>query len=273
MSFLDDLPPPFVPNLPIPPSANPYLFFHTSAPISTLTESDRVKTINPDYFYEQHKQYLSRDQSDFFFALLRDDLDRARQLVNQGTSPDFLITNINSIFYTFYGYDYMTPLSYASSIPNGVKEHIVDFLLDIGADPDLIHEDKNMPTPLTNAIYKNNISIVNKLLDNSADVNIPAVPNLYPIALACQLGNLELVQTLYEMGAGLDVYTDAGDSLYDMAINENNQGYVVLEIVKKLVEWGCPLVSKSENGNTLLKAIDAGFYDVEDYLADQGMVA
>ncbi|KAM0241440.1 hypothetical protein ACHAP5_007637 [Fusarium lateritium] len=129
----------------------------------------------------------------------------------------------------------LTPLHYASGTGN---THLARLLLDRGADP----RSKGAAgyTPLFNAITGNHIAMVQLLLDRGAsqgaDVNAARDELSETLCEACELGSLELVQSLVNRGANVNCRVSQGDvptSLYS-AIKGGR-----LEIVTFLLDEGC----------------------------------
>ncbi|ORX78967.1 ankyrin, partial [Anaeromyces robustus] len=69
-------------------------------------------------------------------------------------------------------------------------------------------------------------------IDYGIDVNRPNSIGIYPIALACESGNIEQVRLLLNHGANPNVQSDGSTPLIQSCINNNS------EVVKLLIEHG-----------------------------------
>ncbi|MEH1852016.1 MAG: ankyrin repeat domain-containing protein [Nostoc sp.] len=78
----------------------------------------------------------------------------------------------------------------------------VQMLIDTGAD---LNHVSALGTPLTEAIYEENIEIVRILLESGADRSIPEYGEVLPLlTIAAGKGNLEIVQLLVKAGADVN---------------------------------------------------------------------
>lgn len=78
----------------------------------------------------------------------------------------------------------------------------VQMLIDAGADLNYV---SGLGTPLTQAIYEENLEIVRILLESGADTSVPEYGEVFPpLTIAAGKGNLEIVQLLVEAGADIN---------------------------------------------------------------------
>lgn len=157
-------------------------------------------------------------------ALKNGDTQTIASLLKKGVNPNDI-----GRFYDKRGAQ-LTALRYA--IENGPSE-MVSCLLEAGANPNLMEFGN---TPLSLAIEKRNISLINELIKYEADVNNPSYTLLiesdtpiYPLNMALLSGNINVINTLLNAGA----IPDPESSPLYSAIYKGQ-----LEIAKTLMEHG-----------------------------------
>ena len=113
--------------------------------------------------------------------------------------------------------------------------------------PDTIHtRNENGFTPLIIAGYRNQIKVVEFLLQHGADINANSQEG--PVILgACYHGNLELTQLLVAHKANLNVQNETGTTPLIFAVIANN-----VELVKFLLKNGANKELKEKSGRTAL---------------------
>lgn len=103
----------------------------------------------------------------------------------------------------------ISPLAYACQFNH---EHIVDLLLDRGADPNHVTAGKyggSWPAVVA-ASATGNLSVVRKLLDHGADPNLACMyPRMPALAWAYLLEHEKMIDLLQERGATLDILDGA----------------------------------------------------------------
>ena len=135
----------------------------------------------------------SIDAEPFFQAIEENDIDTARNYLDEGTDPNVEDDNGN------------TALLYASTLG---ATSIVNFLLEKGADPN--RYSVNGFVPLHFAVFNNYIDTVHLLLKYGANPD-PCNPNGYtPLYDASDQGHIEITRTLIEHRA--DVSARGGDN-------------------------------------------------------------
>ncbi len=110
------------------------------------------------------------------------------------------------------------------------QSEIVQFLIDAGADIELLSENK---TPLMHAIKVNNQYIIDILIKKGADINALNRQNKTPLFFCAKYGNVEIARVLVEKGAKLDIKDGKGRTAVEYAIkNDNKQVAVFLQNYK-----------------------------------------
>jgi ankyrin repeat protein len=133
-------------------------------------------------------------------AAKRNRVNAIRYLVQQGANID---DNDNE-------YE-MTPLFYAVYAQ---YYPAASALLELGADPNKL---VNRSSCLHQAAIRNDVKIVELLLDSGADVNLLNFFNETALHLACREGNLAIVKLLVEHEADLDIINKRGKRPVDIA--------------------------------------------------------
>jgi ankyrin repeat protein len=87
---------------------------------------------------------------------------------------------------------------------------IVEWMLEKGADPDLVEEGGN--TLLIHAAAENDVRLVRSLLDNCADIEKANRHFETPLGFACAYDAVDAVRLLCERGANVNGTEGTGDS-------------------------------------------------------------
>jgi len=107
---------------------------------------------------------------------------------------------------------------------------IIKRLLEVGADVNISTDGGN--TPLQEASLQGNLDVVKILLENGADVNFKNKWNETALmAGSFKMGNPEVAQVLIDAGADTTTRDVDGSSALDLAIKSENDG--VVEVLKR----------------------------------------
>jgi len=91
------------------------------------------------------------------------------------------------------------------------------------------HRSNDGTTPLLLSVLLDDFELFKTLIELGADTNIGDENNNLPIHVACQFGNLKIVDVLLNNGTNLFKKTDHGNLPLALAVNENH-----VDIIKKL---------------------------------------
>ncbi|PFX22559.1 putative ankyrin repeat protein [Stylophora pistillata] len=190
-------------------------------------------------------------------AVMADDYDEVRNLLERGANPNFVTSNLTD----------GTATPFHSSVRRN-KVNIVRCMLEYGADVNLVDEDGD--SPLFSAVYKStDPEIRNCLLENGANAN--HVNNAGNTALLHMLEgyvleglefDLEAVFLLLDMCSNLEQHSSSGRSLihfvsaihlFDERCNSPN--HRCLQFLAKLIDRGVSVDKKDTTGATVLHAL------------------
>lgn len=154
------------------------------------------------------------------------------------------------------------PIAYA--IEQGSEDN-VRILFKAKADPDVI-DDKFGFTPLITAIVSKNPRMVEIILGQNADPNLPSKDGLTPLLISIYEGAPELVKQLIAAGADVNLVSNKSTPL-TIAIEENQE-----KIFNILIEETTTELNKSDNkGDTpLIIAIREGRKEMVSQLITKG---
>ncbi|PNF14881.1 hypothetical protein B7P43_G05129 [Cryptotermes secundus] len=159
-----------------------------------------------------------------------------------------------------------TPLFYAI---NEEYPHLVQILIDKGADVNIKQTGLHNVTPLHVAVSHGTFDIVRVLLRNGANMYIPCSSlHQTPVHWAAKEGKVELIELMCEFGSILSMKTDdsEGDSPIHLAVMGGR-----LPLVKWLHSKGVSLNCRNKKGHTPLHtAVRFSQIDVASYLLQQG---
>lgn len=125
-----------------------------------------------------------------------------------------------------------------------------------GAVTDRLNErDKKRGFPLTLAAQNGDLEVVEALLANGANANPPIKSGPTPLHAAAENGHRAIVRCLIAGGAGVNVAGSTGRIPLMSAVEWGDP-----EIVRSMLEAGADPTVKDKNGQTVL-AIDAGLHD------------
>lgn len=151
-----------------------------------------------------------------------------------------------------------TPLHYIATV--GANE-IFDLLI---SNKELILNQKNEDghTPIHIAIAKENITLINKLIDAGLDINEGDDETAFPIHYAVMKGLVDIYNLLVQRGARLDLLEDTGYTFLNLALLK---GQILM--AKKLILDGMDVNLADKKGNTTLHyAAALGDMDLYDLL-------
>lgn len=151
-----------------------------------------------------------------------------------------------------------TPLHYVTAA--GTND-IFDLLI---TQKGLILDQKNNDglTPIHIAIVKENVTLINKLIDAGVDINKGDDNTDFPIVYAVMKGLVDIYNLLVERGARLDVLKDTDHPFLNSALSK---GQILM--ARKLILDGMDVNLADENGDTPLHyAAAIGDLDLYDLL-------
>jgi ankyrin len=151
-----------------------------------------------------------------------------------------------------------TPLHYAIYIDNGT---VVEFLLSLGANPNVIQPDGL--TPLAVAAYRGKTAIIETLIRCGADIKQKS-RGITPIQWAAQEGNTSAICVLINAGADPNTAGDDGSTPLGVA---SASGY--LDTVRELLRNGAS-TAEQFGESALLSACAFGRTEVAQLLIDYG---
>jgi ankyrin repeat protein len=141
---------------------------------------------------------------------------------------------------------------------------IVQLLLDCGAD--VICHDKWYNHPLNVAVRWTEKQVVRLLLDHKADVNVKAPLRKTPLSTAVCEGELETVQLLLDRGADINLEDGCGESPLTCAVSGDKR-----EILQILLEQGADINLTDESRETpLTLAVSRGRTEIVQLLLEHG---
>lgn len=100
----------------------------------------------------------------------------------------------------------------------------VCFLLDQGANPNIVGKDGKSPLAISS--IKNKISIVNRLIKKGAKINYIDFQGKTALMEACEKGNPDTVKLLLESHADIKIKSKANKSCIDFAMEAGNYNIV-----------------------------------------------
>lgn len=182
-----------------------------------------------------------------------------------------------------------------TAIPANVAQYMTKGSTDVN------QPDDRKDTPLSKAITAKDFEAVKYLVENKADVNLPAKKiQVPPIVLASRTQNVEIVKFLLQHGADVNKKSSKGESALHAAckygpvdvikclvenkaeLNPHNDGFwtpvsiacknLDLACIKFLVENGADAKLNDTNDNsTVGLAMQSGKYDVATFLLEKGV--
>lgn len=128
---------------------------------------------------------------------------------------------------------------------------------------------ETLSTPLMFAAYKNNINVVNVLIDYRANLNIQDINGNTALIIACEYGYTDIVYRLLSKIPDINIQNNKGVNALMMACKSRN-----LQIIKRLLEFpNIDINAKDIHGDTaLMFSADFDDIDVVKLLIDTGKV-
>lgn len=192
---------------------------------------------------------------DLFSAIVDGDLERARNLAQQGLIDILKVTDNRDVPWN------VTPLMYAARNGHGP---IVDWLLSVGAK--VGGKDRGIEgvgggqTAVHYAAMGGHGEIIERLVGSGADIN--SISDCCPgsaLSICAQRGDVDLCRHLIQLGAGLEVIGKRdGRTAVFYAVDSKNE-----ELIRLLVEAGAIVDRRDSVGvSVLFSAIVLSSYDV-----------
>ncbi|MCQ2574080.1 MAG: ankyrin repeat domain-containing protein [Treponema sp.] len=97
------------------------------------------------------------------------------------------------------------------------KEEIVSWMIDNGADLNVVSEDRGY-SPLMDAVWRGNEEITQFLIEHNADVNTICKEGQSNLVIAVGAGKTKIVEMLAHAGADPDIKDSMGMSAYEYAV-------------------------------------------------------
>lgn len=146
-----------------------------------------------------------------------------------------------------------------TAVARGYK-NIVEFLIDQGADVNMMHEGKGI-APLELAAVFGDRSMAALLIEKGANVNGPReVPTgMTPLMMAIESGNYSLVKFLVENGADVNLKSQDGTKSFTWS-----------DFVTHLAENGLDFNVELEKGTTPLSVAKENKDRIVNYLIEKG---
>lgn len=152
----------------------------------------------------------------------------------------------------------------------------VNYLLEMGADPNIARSDKKHKNSITNkalgitpiyyAAERGLIDIMKALLQKKADPNRVSAEGVSPLHMAAQEGQVEAVELLINSGAKINALTEWKDTPLLSALFKQRE-----REAQKLIERGANVVHKNKNGlDALLVAASKNMHALIPQLISRG---
>jgi len=121
-------------------------------------------------------------------------------------------------------------------------------------------------TPLILACQENNKALAQLLIEKGANLNAKGHDGNTPLIIACKEKYKELVQLLIEKGVNLNAHNENGETALTIACQQNDEPIATL-----LIEKGANLNAHNSNGNTpLIIACQGGYTKLAQLLVAAG---
>ncbi|KJD43610.1 ankyrin repeat domain-containing protein [Paenibacillus terrae] len=161
-------------------------------------ELDKTPKIDEEYIIQSSSRNEQREQA-WYYSSLRPTL---LAVYHEGRLDTVFVNAV-------YGEDKKTALSYAASYGDYEMARI---LLDV-PKIDINHQDSDDRTALHNALYANDIEMVEILLLNNPNINVLAFGGHRPIIIAILNDNLEMLDLLIKSNVNVNAWCMTGPPL------------------------------------------------------------
>lgn len=154
---------------------------------------------------------------------------------------------------------------------------MVKYLLDKGANPNAVNNEKKTALMIANDEGNNNIAKL--LIEQGANINTQDEDGCTALMTAALIGDYEMVKFLLENGADINTKDNDGASLLDISYRPSTALVQNREMFKVLVENGFDLESRIKGGNDyptdydytpLMIAALKNDYDMVKFLVEKG---
>ncbi|SMC65100.1 ankyrin repeat domain-containing protein [Cellulophaga tyrosinoxydans] len=151
------------------------------------------------------------------------------------------------------------------------NEELVIEILEKGVSPNFCYISGS---PLSVAVLRNNLVLLELLLSHGADLNFSDSDSLFerfPLEVACKDKNFHMVDYLISLGAKVNMVSGAGKSILEVAVATGNR-----EIVAKLLEAGADVEIKSGSNSLvydktpICAAVEMNDTEMVEYLVKMG---
>ncbi len=131
-----------------------------------------------------------------------------------------------------------------------------------------INQTINGANLLHNACYKDNVPVLEFLLDQKADIDYKTDFNITPLYIAITHGALQNATFLITKGVNLDIIYQNGESILMIALR-----YEMEDIARQIIECGANLNIKDNKGDTALSIVfnKPKFDNIFKILVDRGV--
>ncbi len=134
----------------------------------------------------------------------------------------------------------------------------------------IANTDESLNASFLKAIYARDFSMMDKLLAEGVDINVPIRNDLTPLAEAAFAGDLEVVDYLLRKGAKVEGSKKLPNSPIYFAIFKNNTA-----VVRRFYDLGIPPnytwpAGEGTGGTLLTAAVDSGHIEIVELLVQRG---
>ena len=215
-----------------------------------------------------------RGHSALMMASVKGNIDAVNVLLKAGADPDITDANGNTcihlsmyevwkrkVLQTLIDHganvnatdkDCQTALVVASDKGN---TDAINVLLTAGADPNIA--DANGNTCLHFAVHQGcNKEVVQMIIDHGAHVNIANKNGLTALMIACERGNIDVINVLLEAGSDPDITDASGNTCLQCSVLQGCS----IEVLQTIIDHGAQVNATNKNGQTaLMMASDCGY--------------
>jgi ankyrin repeat protein len=154
---------------------------------------------------------FSHSQSDIFNIARKGTVEELKKLIEENKS---LVNTPNNA-----GFSPLIIATYSSNL------HVAKYLLNIAED---INYQSPEGTVLMAAIMRNNIEMVNLLLDKEANIEITNDNGVTPLMLAIQFKNIEIIKLLLKNNANKAAIDKEGKTTFEYAVATKEETIIQL---------------------------------------------